>query len=168
MTKPPFPSTIGKQSRSAKFLTMKTAVRKSQENNGQTGSWCLDKAVLARGGGGGDMSQKGRGSRCRPDSTSYQEKRSDRTRIYNCSYLDCNCSAKTMFLLHLLVLITTVIASSQCPLWNTPVCPMHIPLHKAVWTVDAKEWGASSCLPLARSPCSSSCATGSTSVSRTS
>ena len=38
-----------------KFLTMKTVVRKPQKNDGQTGSWCLDKAVLAQGavGGGG-------------------------------------------------------------------------------------------------------------------
>ena len=52
MTQPVFPSTIGTQSRSAKFLTMKTVVRKAQKNDGQTGSWCLDKAVLAEGGGG--------------------------------------------------------------------------------------------------------------------
>ena len=46
MTQPLFPSTIGTQSHSAKFLTMKTVVRKNQTNNGQTGSRCLDKAVL--------------------------------------------------------------------------------------------------------------------------
>ena len=57
MTQPLFPSTIGTQSRSAKFLTMETLVRKNQENNGQTMSRYLDKAVHAqggRGGGGGD------------------------------------------------------------------------------------------------------------------
>ena len=36
MTQPLFPSTIGTQSHSAKFLTMKTVVRKPQENDGQT------------------------------------------------------------------------------------------------------------------------------------
>ena len=50
---PFFPSTVGTQSCSAKFLTMTTVVRKSQKNDGQTGSWCLDKAVLAQDGGGG-------------------------------------------------------------------------------------------------------------------
>ena len=49
MTQPLFPSTIGTQSRSAKFLTMKTVVRKNQENDSQTGSRCLDKVVLVRG-----------------------------------------------------------------------------------------------------------------------
>ena len=52
MTQPLFPSTISTQSRSAKFLTMKTVVKKSQKNDGQTGSWCLDKAVLAQRGRG--------------------------------------------------------------------------------------------------------------------
>ena len=51
MTQRLFPSTIGTQSRSAEFLTMKTMVRKNQKNNGPTR--CLDKAVLAAGGGGG-------------------------------------------------------------------------------------------------------------------
>ena len=36
MTQPLFPSTIGTQSRSAKFLTRKTVVRKTQKNDGQT------------------------------------------------------------------------------------------------------------------------------------
>ena len=35
MTQPLFPSKIGTQSRSAKFLTMKTVVRKPQKNEGQ-------------------------------------------------------------------------------------------------------------------------------------
>ena len=51
--KPPlFPSTIGTQSRFACFLTVKAVVRKFGKSDGQTGSWCLDKAVLAQGGGG--------------------------------------------------------------------------------------------------------------------
>ena len=29
--------------------------QESQESDGQTGSWCLDKAVLAQGGGGGGV-----------------------------------------------------------------------------------------------------------------
>ena len=49
MTQPLFPSTIGTQSRFAYFLTMKTVVRKFGESDGQTGSWCLDKAVPAQG-----------------------------------------------------------------------------------------------------------------------
>ena len=36
MTQPLFPSTIGTQSRSAKFLTMKTVVRKPHKNDGLT------------------------------------------------------------------------------------------------------------------------------------
>ena len=36
MTQPLFPSTIGAQSQSAKFLTMKTVVRKTQKNDSQT------------------------------------------------------------------------------------------------------------------------------------
>ena len=36
MAQPLFPSTIGTQSRSTKSLTMKTVVRKLQENEGQT------------------------------------------------------------------------------------------------------------------------------------
>ena len=47
-----FPSTIGTQPRSAKFLTTKSVVRKNQRTDGQTGSRCLDKAMLAQGGGG--------------------------------------------------------------------------------------------------------------------
>ena len=47
MTQPLFPSTIDTQSRFAKFLTTKNAV-----NDGQTGSQCLDKAVLPQRGGG--------------------------------------------------------------------------------------------------------------------
>ena len=52
MKQPLFPSTIGTQSRFAYFLTAKAVVRKFGKSNGQTGSWCLDKAVLAQGGGG--------------------------------------------------------------------------------------------------------------------
>ena len=47
MTQPLFPSTISTQSRSAKHKTC------GQKNDGHTGSRCLDKAVLAQGGGGG-------------------------------------------------------------------------------------------------------------------
>ena len=47
-----FPSTIGTQSRFAYFLPVKAVVRKFGKSDGQTGSWCLDKAVLAQGGGG--------------------------------------------------------------------------------------------------------------------
>ena len=36
MTRPLFLSTIGTESRSAKFLTMKTVVRKPQKNDGHT------------------------------------------------------------------------------------------------------------------------------------
>ena len=53
MKQPLFPSAIGTQSRFAYFLTVKAVVRKFGKSNGQTGSWCLDKAVLAQGGGGG-------------------------------------------------------------------------------------------------------------------
>ena len=52
MKQPLFPSTIGTQSRFAYFLTVKAEVRKFGKSDGQTGSWCLDKAVLAQGGGG--------------------------------------------------------------------------------------------------------------------
>ena len=48
----PLPSTIGTKSRFAYFLTIKAVVRKFGKSDGQTGSWCLDKAVLAQGGGG--------------------------------------------------------------------------------------------------------------------
>ena len=51
MTQPLFPSTIGTQSRSAKFLTIKTVV------DGQTRSRCLDKAVLPQRRGGGSCQQ---------------------------------------------------------------------------------------------------------------
>ena len=40
------------QSRFAYFLTRKTVVRKFGTSDGQTGSRCLDKAVLAQEGGG--------------------------------------------------------------------------------------------------------------------
>ena len=50
MTQPLVRSTISTQSRSAKFLTMKTMVRKNQKNDSQTG--CLNRAVLAQGRGG--------------------------------------------------------------------------------------------------------------------
>ena len=52
MTQPFFPCTISAQSRNDEFLTIKTMVRKTHKNNGHTGSSCLDKAVLAQGGGG--------------------------------------------------------------------------------------------------------------------
>ena len=53
MTQPFFPCTISAQSRNNEFLTIKTVVRKTHQNNGHTGSSCLDKAVLAQRGGGG-------------------------------------------------------------------------------------------------------------------
>ena len=53
MKQPLFPSTISTQSRLTYFLTVKAEVRKFGKSDGQTGSWCLDKAVLAQGGGGG-------------------------------------------------------------------------------------------------------------------
>jgi hypothetical protein len=49
MKQPLFPSTIGTQSCFAYFLTVKAVVRKFSKSDGQTGSRCLDKAVLARG-----------------------------------------------------------------------------------------------------------------------
>ena len=52
MTQPFFPCTIRAQSRNNEFLTIKSVVRKTHQNNGYTGSSCLDKAVLAQGGGG--------------------------------------------------------------------------------------------------------------------
>ena len=52
MTQPFFPCTISAQSQNNEFLTIKTVVRKPHQNNGHTGSSCLDKAVLAQGGGG--------------------------------------------------------------------------------------------------------------------
>ena len=55
MTQPFFPCTISAQSRNNEFLTIKTMVRKTHQNNGHTGSLCLDKAVLAQAGGGGSM-----------------------------------------------------------------------------------------------------------------
>ena len=53
MTQPFFPGTISAQSRNNEFLTIKTVVRKTHQNNGHTGSSCLDKAVLAQSGGEG-------------------------------------------------------------------------------------------------------------------
>ena len=50
MIQPPFPSTIGAQPRPVTFLTTKTAVRKYQERNGQTGSHA--SALAQREGGG--------------------------------------------------------------------------------------------------------------------
>ena len=50
MTQPRFPSTISTQSRFASFLTIKTVVRKFGKSDGQTGSRCLEKAVLGGGG----------------------------------------------------------------------------------------------------------------------
>ena len=52
MAQPLFPSTIGTQSHSAKFLTITTVVRKTTVRSGQTGSRCLDEAVLPQRGGG--------------------------------------------------------------------------------------------------------------------
>ena len=52
MTQPFFLCTISAESRNNEFLTIKTVVRKTHQNNGHTGSSCLDKAVLAQGGGG--------------------------------------------------------------------------------------------------------------------
>ena len=54
MTQPFFPCTISAQLRNDEFLTIKTVVRKTHQNNGHTGSSCLDKAVLAQEGGGGE------------------------------------------------------------------------------------------------------------------
>ena len=51
MTQPFFPCTISAQSRNNEFLTIKTVVRKTHQNNSHTGSSCLDKAVVAQGGG---------------------------------------------------------------------------------------------------------------------
>ena len=53
MKQPLFPSAIGTQSRFAYFLTVKAVVRKFGKSDVQTGSRCLDKAVLAQRGGGG-------------------------------------------------------------------------------------------------------------------
>ena len=47
-----FPSAISTQSPSVEFLTIKTIVRKNHQNNGHTGSSCLDKPELGQGGGG--------------------------------------------------------------------------------------------------------------------
>ena len=52
MKQPIFPSTIGTQSCFSYFLTVKVVVRKLGKSDGQTGSWCLDKAVVVQGGGG--------------------------------------------------------------------------------------------------------------------
>ena len=54
MAQPLFPSTISAQLPSVESLTIKTMVRKIHQNNAHTGSSCLDKACLDRGGGGGD------------------------------------------------------------------------------------------------------------------
>ena len=54
MKQPLFPSTISTQLHFAYFLAIKAMVRKFGKSDGQTGSWCLDKAVLAQGGGGDD------------------------------------------------------------------------------------------------------------------
>ena len=50
MTQPLFPSTIGTQSRALKVSDHKKC---GQKNDSQTGSQCLDKAVLPQGVGGG-------------------------------------------------------------------------------------------------------------------
>ena len=52
MAQPLFPSTISAQLPSVESLTIKTMVRKIHQNNSHTGSSCLDKACLDRGGGG--------------------------------------------------------------------------------------------------------------------
>ena len=52
MTQPLFPSTISTQSSFAYFLTIKAVVKNFSTSEGHTGSRCLDKAVLAQGGGG--------------------------------------------------------------------------------------------------------------------
>ena len=53
MIQPPFLSTIGAKPRHVTFLTIETAVgKKPEKNDGQMGSPCLDKPVLAQGGGG--------------------------------------------------------------------------------------------------------------------
>ena len=49
MKQPLFPSTIGTQSRFAYFLSVKAVVRKFGKSDSQTGSWGLDKAVVAQG-----------------------------------------------------------------------------------------------------------------------
>ena len=51
MKQPLFPSTIGTQSHFGYFPTVKAVVKKFGKSDGQTGSWCLDKVVLAQGGG---------------------------------------------------------------------------------------------------------------------
>ena len=56
MAQPLFPSTISAQLPSVESLTIKTMVRKIHQNNAHTGSSCLDKACLDRGGGGGIIS----------------------------------------------------------------------------------------------------------------
>ena len=50
MKQPLFPSKIGKQLHFAHFLTIKAVVRKFGKSDSQTGSQCLNKAVLAQGG----------------------------------------------------------------------------------------------------------------------
>ena len=52
MKQPLFPSTISTQLHFAYFLAVKCMVRKFGKSDSQTGSWCLDKAVLEQGGGG--------------------------------------------------------------------------------------------------------------------
>ena len=51
MRQPLFPPTISTQLHFAYFLAVKAMVRKFGKSDGQTGSWCLDKAVLVQGGG---------------------------------------------------------------------------------------------------------------------
>ena len=58
MKQPLFPSTIGTQSRFANFLTVKAVFRRFGRSDGQTGSRCFDKAVLAQRGGGGGIAVK--------------------------------------------------------------------------------------------------------------
>ena len=52
MTQPLFPSTIGTQSCFAKFLTIKTVVRKFGKSDGQTGPGALTRQCLRKGGRG--------------------------------------------------------------------------------------------------------------------
>ena len=52
MIQPPFPSTMGAQLGHITFQTTKTAVRKNQENDGQTGSCAWTSQCLCNGEGG--------------------------------------------------------------------------------------------------------------------
>ena len=52
MIKPSFPSTSKPQSHNVTFLTIKTVVRKFNQNDGNTGSCAWTKQCLRKGGGG--------------------------------------------------------------------------------------------------------------------